>query len=336
MVEKSKTSGGGLMKFLNFIPQVLPIIIIGGLLYAGFFVKAEAVITKVQPKPIEKRDYFFSIAAPSEQIAWAAGTAGKVVRTEDGGKTWVAQKTKTLENLQGIAVWDAQTAVVVGNRGVILHTADGGTTWKPSSVPVSSNPNKLFRARIFGDTAWAVGEFNGLFRSDDKGATWTRVLPERDRALNSVAFVGQVGVAVGEAGLAMRSTDGGATWSDIQTDNPASLMTVAFRDDQHAVAVGLTGTVMTTSNAGESWTIVPNPTREHLFDVAWYENKWIAVGDKGVQVSSDADAKDWKSGKIFEGDVAWRTQMVKQGSRDYVVGANLAILEGGKLAVVGR
>ena len=55
-----------------------------------------------------------------------------------------------------------------------------------------------------------------------------------------------------------------------------------------------------------------------------------------VVVSSDSEAKDWKAGKIFEGDVAWRTQMVKQGPRYYVVGANLAILEGGKLAVAGR
>ena len=339
MVEKSKTSGGGFSKVLNFIPQVLPIVIIGGLLYAGFFIKGEANITKVQPKPVERRDNFISVAAPSDQIAWAAGTAGKVVRTEDGGKSWVAQKTKTLENLQGLATWDAQTAAVVGNHGLILHTADGGATWKHSTVPAPSTPDmpyKLFRVHVFGSTAWAVGEFNTLLRSEDKGATWTRVLPEIDRGLNTVAFAGHVGIVFGEAGLTLRSGDDGASWSEIKTDNPVSLMSVAFRDEQHAVAVGLTGTVMTTSDAGLTWVAVPNPTNEHLLDVVWEENRWVVVGDKGVIVTSDADAKDWKLGKIFEGDVAWRTQMVKQGPRYYAVGANLAILEGGKLAVVGR
>ena len=335
MVEKSK---GGLTKVLNFIPQVMPIIIIGGLLYAGFFVKAEAVITKVQPKAIERRDNFISVAAPSEQVAWAAGTAGKVIRTEDGGKTWVSQKTKTLENLQGIATFDDKNAVIVGNHSLILYTTDGGTTWNKATQPTPPKPeiSKLFRVQIAGNSMWAVGEYNTLLRSDDKGVTWTRVLPEVDRNLNTIAFAGNVGVVFGEAGLTLRSTDGGTTWNEIKVDNPVSLMSLAFRDDKHGVAVGLTGTVMTTADAGATWLSVPNPTNEHLLNVRWEGEQWIAVGDKGVVVSSDAEAKDWKAGKIFEGDVAWRTQMVKQGPRYYVVGANLAILEGGKLAVAGR
>jgi len=338
VVEKSKASGGGLMKILNFIPRVMPVLIIGGLLYAGFFVKAEAVITKVEPKAIERRDNFISVAAPSDQVAWAAGTAGKVVHTEDGGKTWTAQKTKTLENLQGIAAFDDKNAIVVGNRSVILYTADGGATWNKATQPTPPKPeiSKLFRVQIAGNTAWAVGEYNTLLRSDDKGVTWTRVLPEMDRNLNTIAFAGDVGVIFGEAGLTLRSTDAGATWEEIKVDNMVSLMNVAFRDDKHGVAVGLTGTLMTTEDAGVTWVSMPNATDEHLLNVRWEGEQWIAVGDKGVIVTSNAEAKEWKAGKIFEGDVAWRTQMVKQGPRYYVVGANLAILEGGKLVVAGR
>ena len=113
-------------------------------------------------------------------------------------------------------------------------------------------------------------------------------------------------------------------------------MNVAFRDDQHGVAVGLTGTMMATEDAGATWRSIPMVTEEHLLNVRWEDNQWIAVGDKGVIVTSNGEAKEWKAGKIFEGDVAWRTQMVKQGPRYYVVGANLAILEDGKLAVAGR
>jgi hypothetical protein len=62
----------------------------------------------------------------------------------------------------------------------------------------------------------------------------------------------------------------------------------------------------------------------------FYENKWVVVGDKGVKLTADAGAKDWTVGKIFEGDIAWRTQIVNSGAKYYVVGANLGILEGGK------
>lgn len=336
MVVQAEKEEGGFAKLLNFLTSLLPIAIIGGLLYAGFFIKGTADVKKVEPKAIERRDNFYSISTPTDQIAWAVGTGGKIVRSDDAGNTWVRQKVSTIENLQGIAAWDAQTAVVVGNRGLAFHTTDGGKEWKPSVVPKSDNPNKLLRVRVFGDTAWAVGEFGGFFRSDDKGATFARVLPEKDSALNAVTFRGQTGYVVGEFGTMFKSTDGGATWNPVTLENKVSLMAIDFRSDNDGVAVGLAGTLMTTSDGGSTWTLIPDLTLEHLFDVHWYGDRWVVVGDKGVMITSDSEAKNWTVGKIFEGDIAWRTQLVKAGTKSYVVGANLGILDGGKLSIVGR
>lgn len=335
-MQQAKASGGGIQKILSVITQLLPIIIIGGLLYAGFFVKAEAVITKVEPKPVERRDNFFSLVTLNDQIAWAAGTGGKIVRSDDGGKTWVRQNTPTFNNLQGIAAWDAQTAVVAGNAGLILYTADGGANWKVANTPKSENPNKLFRVRVFGDTAWAVGEFAGLFKSDDKGATWTRAVPESDLGYNSVYFVGQHGWVVGESGTILRSEDGGANWVPVVTENKSSLMSVTFRDEHHGVAVGLTGALLTTADGGLTWKSIPDLTQEHFLDIIWDGNAWVAVGDKGVMATSDAEASAWKVSRMPQGDVAWRTQIAKVGSHYLLAGANLAILEGDKLTVIGR
>lgn len=328
--------GGGARSAVNLVTSVLPIAIIGGLLYAGFFVKAQAVIKKVEPKAVERRDNFFSVAAPTDRVAWAAGTGGKIVQTVDGGKNWQRQSTSTLENLQGIAAWDVQHAVAVGNNGVILVTADGGNSWKAADLPSSGNPNKLLRVRIFDGVAWAVGEFGALLRSDDKGQTWTRALPEKDRAWNAVFFFGQSGWIVGEFGAVMRTTDGGATWTDVEVKNKVSLMAVAFRDPQHGVAVGLAGTLVVTTDGGLSWSDANRPTREHLLDVIWDENHWTAVGDKGVVVTAAVAAQDWKAHRLSEGDVSWRTQIAKSGARYYLAGANLAVLEGNTLTVAGR
>lgn len=336
MLAQFEKFGGGARGAVNLLTSALPIAIIGGLLYAGFFVKAEAVIKKVEPKAVERRDNFFSIATPNDQVAWAAGSGGKIVHTVDGGKTWQRQSTATLENLQGIAAWDAMHAVAVGNNGVILVTTNGGNLWTAATLPSSGNPNKLFRVRIFDGVAWAVGEFGALLRSDDKGQTWSRALPEKDRAWNAVSFIGQTGWLVGEFGAVMRSTDGGANWTDIETKNKVSLMAVSFRDPQHGVAVGLAGTLVVTNDGGLTWSDVERPTREHLLDVIWDENRWTAVGDKGVMVSSDATAQTWKARRISDGDVSWRTQIAKSGPRYYLAGANLAVLEGDQLTVAGR
>lgn len=336
MLHYLRKFGSGARVAVGLMTSALPFVIIGGLLYAGFFVKAEAVIHKVEPKAVERRDNFFSVSAPAPKIVWAAGTSGKIVRSEDAGNSWVRQSVPTQMNLQGIAAWDERQAVAVGNQGVVVFTRDGGMTWTVAKTPQSSNPNKLFRVRIHDDVAWAVGEFGALLQSKDHGATWTRALPEKDRAWNNVLFRGQHGWLVGEFGSVMTSHDGGATWSEVSTPNKASLMSVAFRDDSNGVAVGLTGTVMVTSDGGATWVQAPQVTKEHLYDVIWDEGRWMAVGDKGVMVTATASVAEWKVARISDKDVSWRTQIEKAGTRHYLAGANLAILEDGKLTIVGR
>lgn len=318
------------------VTSTAPFLIIGGLLYAVFFVKAEAVTRWVMPNAIERRDNYFSIAAPDKHIAWAAGTDGKVVRSDDGGKSWVRQETPTENNLQGIAAWDAQRAVAVGNTGVIIVTGDGGKTWTQARIPESSNPNKLLRVQIFDGTAWAVGEFNTLLQSRDYGLTWTRALPEKDSALNNVYFLGPQGWLVGEFGTVMKSSDGGANWNVVTTSNKVSLMAVAFRDPQNGVAVGLSGTVMITSDGGATWTQAPKATKEHLYNVIWDEDRWVAVGDKGMMLTAGAAATEWNAARISSKDVSWHTQIVKSATRYYLAGANLGVLENSKLTIVGR
>lgn len=342
MLRHLRKYGGGGRAVAALLTSAMPMVIIGGLLYAGLFVKAEAVVQRVEPPTIERRDRFYGVAAPAESVVWVAGSTGKIVRSEDGGLTWNRQATKTDVNLQGIAAWDSQQGVAVGDDSVIIRTADGGQNWTQASLPADGGANKLFRVRVFGERAWAVGEFNTLLRSDDRGATWTRVLPKQDRAWNDVTFVGEHGWLVGEFGNVMKSSDGGGSWTEVSFPEEAgdkrrpSLMGVAFRDELNGVAVGLSGTLLTTADGGLTWTVVPPLTREHLLAVIWDENRWLAVGDKGVMVTAPAAAAEWRLGRVAASDVSWRTQVARSGSRYYLAGSNLGILENGALSVAGR
>ncbi|HJV28445.1 MAG TPA: YCF48-related protein [Aromatoleum sp.] len=336
MLRRLRKYGGGARRVVTLMTSSAPLVIVGGLLYAGLFVKAEAVVQKVEPPAIERRDTFYSVATPDSQVVWAAGAGGKIVRSEDGGQSWVRQSSDTEVNLQGIAAWDSEHAMAVGNDGVVVVTGDGGRSWARAEIPASSNPNKLFRVRIASGAAWAVGEFGAVLRSTDRGATWSRVLPEEDRAWNDIAFVGDSGWLVGEFGALMRTTDGGANWQAVATPNKVSLMALAFRDAAHGVAVGLAGTLLVTSDGGASWRQVPAFTREHFYSVMWDDGRWLAVGDKGVMASADADAQTWQLGRVADGDVSWRTQVARVGTRYFLAGSNLAVLDNGALRVAGQ
>ena len=337
MLRRFRKYGGGARGVVTLMTSSAPLVIVGGLLYAGLFVKAEALVQKVEPPAIERRDSFYGVAAPDERVVWAAGAGGKIVRSEDGGESWTRQSTDIDVNLQGIAAWDAERAVAVGNDGVVIVTGDGGHSWTRAEIPASGNPNKLFRVRLAGDTAWAVGEFGAVLRSTDRGVTWSRALPEEDRAWNDIAFVGDAGWLVGEFGALMKSADGGASWEGVAAPNEVSLMSVAFRDAAHGVAVGLAGTLLVTADGGASWRKLPAFTREHLYSVTWDDKRWLAVGDKGVMATADAGADQWQLGRVAEGDVSWRTQITRAGTRYFLAGSNLAVLDdNGALSVAGH
>lgn len=57
------------------------------------------------------------------------GGGGTILRTTDGGTTWVRQKSGTANRLTGVSFTDASTGTVVGEEGTILRTTDGGATW---------------------------------------------------------------------------------------------------------------------------------------------------------------------------------------------------------------
>ena len=336
MLRHFRKHGSTATRGATFLSSVVPFGIIGGLLYAGLFVKADAEVRKVDAPAIERRDNYVSLAVPAPDLVWAAGTGGKVVQSRNGGKSWVSQPTGTPHNLLGIAAWDPQHAAAVGNLGTIIVTADGGERWTAATVPESSNPNKLFRVRIFDGVAWTVGEFGALLRSTDQGVTWSRALPEKDRAWNDVFFLGRQGWLVGEFGTLMKTADGGETWNEVATPNQVSLMSVAFRDALHGVAVGLSGTIMVSADGGETWRPAPKATRESLYSVIWDNDRWLAVGDKGVMVTAAAEMDAWKAARISDQDLSWRTQIVRSADAYYLAGANLAVLANGRLAIVGQ
>lgn len=320
--------------------SLVPVAVVGGLLYAAFFVKASGEVTAIKPPAIERRDSFLGAAAPADGIVWAAGSNGKVVRSDDNGVHWQVQPVPVGENLQGIAAWDARLAVAVGGGGVVIRTADGGKRWQEVAVPKSEVANKLLTVRAYpGGVAWAVGELGAVLGSTDYGQHWQRAFPEKDQAWNDVSFFGPHGILVGEFGQVMRSDDGGKHWLPARSGTESSLMSVYQRDAANAVAVGLSGVILVSSDGGTQWRAAPRQTVEHLNNVIWDGARWVAVGDKGVIVTGDAQAGAWRAARVSEGNLGWHTQILRADARSghYILaGASLARLDAGKYRAFGH
>ncbi|MBS1745607.1 MAG: oxidoreductase [Bacteroidetes bacterium] len=73
------------------------------------------------------------LSVVNDNIIWASGTKGQVVRSIDGGKhfEWLTVKGYELRDFRDIEAFDANTALImaVDTPAVILKTKDGGKTW---------------------------------------------------------------------------------------------------------------------------------------------------------------------------------------------------------------
>ncbi len=315
-----------------------PVLVVAALV-ALSQVRLEVPRIIIEPPVIETRDRFMGVAVVDD-VVWAVGKDGKIIRSEDAGATWQRQVAGLHANFQSIAAWDVNNAIVVANAGKGLVTADGGQTWQQISLPVSEvGSGKVLRVRLDAQgRAWAVSEVNVIMRSSDRGKTWERLTQiEDDIAWNDIAFTGDTGACVvGEFGRMACSTDDGVTWEPRETGVEPSLMSVAFRDAQHGLTVGLSGTVLATDDAGATWRqlVIPGLDR-HLFDLIWTGDRWLAVGDKGVLLTGDAVASNWEVGRVNAGDFAWHIALARHGEGFITVGLNVGRWEAGKWQLFG-
>jgi photosystem II stability/assembly factor-like uncharacterized protein len=119
-------------------------------------------------------------------VAWASGTNGTVLRTEDGGYMWQScamPPGADKLDFRGIWAWDANTAVVMssgtGDLSRLYKTTDGCSSWKL----LYTNPDKdgFWDGIAFTDRnrGFILGDpVNGrfvLFFTLDQGKTWGRV-----------------------------------------------------------------------------------------------------------------------------------------------------------------
>lgn len=269
---------------------------------------------------------------------WVVGAFGAVFRTGDGGKTWEAQQTPTLDYLFGVDFADATHGVVVGKAGAVLTTDDGGKTWTKRA---SNTDRNLFSVTFASPKhVWAVGDWGAVIESTDGGVTWTdRSLPD-DVVLTSQSWPDEkTGFLAGEFGTIQRTTDGGKTFQKLETGTEKTIFGTAFRTPQDGWAVGIDGLVMRTKDGGQTWQpqrgtlesqsleqlgfmeAMKNPG---LYDIRFAGDYGYIVGDIGTILVSADKGETWQERKLpAEMSLFWlRGVSAAAGDRALVVGAS--------------
>ncbi len=206
---------------------------------------------------------------------------GGVWKSTDYGRTWNpifdGEGTQSVGAI-AVAPSDSQVVYVASGEGLhrpdlsigdgIYRSADAGKSWThlglrdgqqiPALAVDPGNPNRLFAA-VLGHP-YGPNPERGIFRSEDGGKTWVKVLYKGDRVggsgividpknpnvLYASLWEGTLGPwedansYAGTGGGLFKSTDGGTTWTQLKEGLPADLVqinvAVAASDPQRLIA----------------------------------------------------------------------------------------------------
>ena len=131
---------------------------------------------------------FRGLSGVSDQVAWASGSGGTVIRTIDGGQTWEDVSVPGTDTIQyrDIEAFDANTAIVLsaGLPAVIYKTKDGGQSWEQKYF--SMVEGTFYDAMDFWNDQEGIAFGDAIdgrlliLRTFDGGETWQE-LPEEQR-----------------------------------------------------------------------------------------------------------------------------------------------------------
>ncbi|HAI75497.1 MAG TPA: oxidoreductase [Microscillaceae bacterium] len=265
-----------------------------------------------------------------ERIIWASGSQGTILKSIDGGQTWLQVGIPGYEKLdfRDVHAFDSLRAVVInaGSPAYVFTTHNGGKNW----LKVYENNHETAflddlafdgdrKGLIFGDPD-STGQFLAL-RTVDGGKSW-ETLPaffptplEKEAGFAASGSIlhyqnGYIWLATGGGNVArvFYSTDEGQTWQ-IQTtpiragSEAQGIFSFCVVDALRWVAVGgdykeaSSGqqTAIYSANQGQNWQVAEVTPEGYRSGVAYARaNTLVAVGTSGSSLSKDG-GQTWQT-----------------------------------------
>lgn len=236
-----------------------------------------------------------AISFPDTAIGYAVGGNGSLLKTVNGGLSWLPSAVFALSDVMSTWFPTRTTGVAVGFG--IFKTQDGGGSWR--RVPVAGHPTGLpyLQAVQFIDpaTAIAAGSDGKMFKTWNAGDDWSEIPSGTQKRLKALHFLdGQVGFAVGEGGVFLKTADAGVHW-DAAVIARQTLNSVFFTDASTGYAAGDSSTLLKTTDGGAHWTALSTDSYLTSWSAVHFLNDSVGMLAAPAGLFRTADAgKTWQ------------------------------------------
>lgn len=266
--------------------------------------------------------------SPSQQAKALTFDGGALIlsadglwRSENGGTQWTALPSEFGSTVTALATHPGRPGRILAalEPGGVAVSNDGGATWTRAGSGLPNAPGMaLTVAAHQPDTFYLSVAGDGLWQSDDAGATWAFAMDrpwlneaEHDAlalaSVNSPSGMGGIWIYAGtEVGLT-RVPDCFCRWQDVQPGNAMDALaageepapekplppgepvrSLALAPDTPEVIYAATSSgIWKSTDAGVSWTKVSEALTEHLAVNPTDPNHIAAATDRGILASRD-------------------------------------------------
>ncbi|RKY02290.1 hypothetical protein DRP77_08175, partial [Candidatus Poribacteria bacterium] len=208
----------------------------------------------------------------SPLLGWAVGDFGRIIRTQDGGRSWEGyEEGHTVHQLRCVFFIDELRGWAGGTEATLLHTEDGGKTWRPQETNLPRKPGSHHRWDVndihFIDprNGWIAAGGGYLCSTSDGGESWTVHHPGTMNDLFGVWMIDRrTIVAVGGNSTILRSEDGGKSWVTVTSrgeerggvegsESSVPIAGIRMLPGGIGWAVGGRGVIFRTEDGGRTW-----------------------------------------------------------------------------------
>jgi len=260
--------------------------------------QAEAPAEQVAPPPTglpHTPDYHALLVSPNDARRLVLGTHAGLYESSDGGRSW--QKGALAGNDAMNLVRTRSGLLWAAGHNVLFSSADGGRAWmdvRPNGLP-GLDLHGFAADPTDGDTLYAAVAQEGLYRSRDRGRTFSLVSEEVGPNVFglSVTPTGRVLAADPSSGV-HASDDGGRTWKVVLSE-PAIGVSVSPARPQNVLATGRG--IFLSPDGGSSWQTIL-VVEGGFGPVAWAPTDprvGYAIGPERTLYSTRDGGASWRS-----------------------------------------
>jgi photosystem II stability/assembly factor-like uncharacterized protein len=194
---------------------------------------------------------------------WQSGTynGGGVYRTDDNGQTFQQLGDAFHSDLGGVDLSDPFRATLltgVHEQSDLFLSDDGGQSWENISSALPEGVGCTTAPYVIDAETYLLGTNNGpeagVYRTEDGGLTWVRVLDAPIVGAPLVHDDGAITWLLDRGGGTARSSDDGLTWATADSRGAIAPVanTLVEMPDGALVTIG-NGSLVTSSDGGVNW-----------------------------------------------------------------------------------